>query len=285
MNRSEAISATKKGAIAACISSTLTIFVVLIAINTDADGKLALFNDPANFIDVFIVLACAWGMYKQSRVASIINFIYFIFAKIVISFETQSFSGLGIGLVFLYFYGMAIKGAFVFHKIEKEENPNYKPSKTWGYVVGIPAALFAILILTYVIMSVSGSVPSTRVMGKNEIRADEMSTLKDAGILYADDKVEYFYSPGFLSVTESGNVMTQDRVVSYLTDENEELFVYEVYFSDIASIEEESPGSSFDDSVYKVNSSDPEVWVRLFLSTEQKGNKKFVDALRDKMAE
>ena len=67
MNKSEAIKATKNGAIAACISAAMTVIVVLIAINTDAEGKLAFFNNPANFIDVALILACAIGMYKRSR--------------------------------------------------------------------------------------------------------------------------------------------------------------------------------------------------------------------------
>jgi len=56
MNKSEAIRATKNGAIAACVSAVLTIVVVILAIYFDAEGDLALWNDPANLFDVVLIL-------------------------------------------------------------------------------------------------------------------------------------------------------------------------------------------------------------------------------------
>jgi len=223
MNKSEAIKATKNSAIAACISAAMTVIIVLIAINTDAEGKLALFNGPANFIDVALILACAFGMYKRSRVASVLIFIYFIAAKAIISIETKAYSGLGMALVFLYFYGKAIQGSFVYHKLEKEENPNYKETTKWTYIICAPSVLIVAVLIGFALMSTTGVVPSTRVQAKNEVKTNDISTLRSHGIITANDNVDYLYSQGFSSILESGNILTQDRVIFYITKENEGL--------------------------------------------------------------
>lgn len=283
MNKSEAIKATKNGAIAACISAAMTVIVVLIAINTDAEGKLALFNNPANFIDVALILACAIGMYKRSRVASVIAFIYFLSAKLIISIETQAYSGLGMALVFLYFYGKAIQGSFVYHKLEKEENPDYKATTKWTYIIGIPSVLIVAILIGFSLMSTTGVVPSTRVQSKGEIRTNDISTLRSHGIINANDNVDYFYSQGLSSILESGNILTQDRVILYVTDKKKGLQIYEIPVNEITNVEMESQGDTFNDSVYKVTTKDPERWIKLFLSVEQKGDQKFVKALRDRL--
>ncbi|MCA8984891.1 MAG: hypothetical protein R3C12_24390 [Planctomycetaceae bacterium] len=283
MNKSEAITAIRNGAIAACISAGMTIIIVVTSIYTDAEGMYALYNNPANFIDVVIILAFAFGVYKRSRVASVLMFIYFLAAKIIYLVETQAYAGLGIALVFLYLYGKAIQGAFVYHKIEKEENPGYKAASKWTYIIGAPFVLIVAIFIGFALILTAGIVPSARVTAKHEIKTSDISTLVSHGIIAANDNVDYFYSHGLLSILEGGNVLTQDRVIFYITDENEGLQVYEIPVIEITNVEMESQGNTFNDSVYKVNTKDPDRWIKLFLSVEQKGDQKFVKALRDRL--
>jgi len=284
MNKSEAIKATKNGAIAACISAALTIIIVLIAISSDAEGELAPWNDPGIFIDVVFVLACAFGMYKKSRAASVLIFFYFLASKVIIAIETQAFSGFGMALVFIYFYGKAIQGSFVYHRLEKEENPDYKATTKWTYIFGIPSVLIIVTLVGFGLLSTTGVVPSTRVVSASEIYTNDIATLRSNGVITTGDKVKYFYSQGFSSILESGNVLTQDRVILYLTDENKELQVYEVSLNEITEVVLESQGDTFNDSVYIVNTNDPERWLKLYLSPEQKGDQKFVKAIRDNIS-
>ncbi|GAB6263574.1 hypothetical protein L4174_023205 [Photobacterium sp. CCB-ST2H9] len=283
MNKNEAIRATKNGAIAALISAFISLVVILIAINTNAEGKLAIMNDPANFFDVGLILVFALGVYKKSRIASVLVLVHFIVSKLIISIETQSVNGLWISFVFLYFYGKAIKGAFVYHKLDKENNPDYKETPKWIYVISIPSVVVFILILGFVLMSTFGFIPSTRVQSNQEISKNDISILRQNGIVNDDDKVEFFYSQGFLSIMESGNVLTQDRVILYLTDENESVLVYEIPLSEITSVEMELQGDIFTESIYKVNTEDPDHWIKLFLSVEQNGDQKFINALQDRL--
>ncbi len=281
MNKSEAIKATKNGAIAACISAALTIIIVLIAISSDAEGELALWNDPGNFIDVVFVLACAFGMYKKSRAASVLIVFYFLASKVIMAIETQAYSGFGMALVLIYFYGKAIQGSFVYHRLEKEENPDYKATTKWIYIFGIPSVLIMVTLIGFGLLSTTGVVPSTRVVSASEIYTNDIATLRSNGVITTGDEVKYFYSQGFSSILESGNVLTQDRVIIYLTDENKELQVYEVSLNEITEVLLESQGGTFNDSVYIVSTNDPERWLKLYLSPEQKGDQKFVKAIRE----
>ncbi|WP_299022758.1 hypothetical protein [uncultured Photobacterium sp.] len=279
MNKVEAIKAAKNGSVAACISAIMTIIVVMAAINSDSNGKLALWNDPANFIDVVLILVCALGMYKKSRVAAIVIFVYFISAKIIIAIELQKITGLIMGLVFLYFYGKAIQGTFVYHKLEKKENPNYKATNKWMYIFGVPSVIIVVALIGFSLMSTTGVVPSTRVQFNKEVSTSDIAILVSNGVISEGESVEAFYSQGLSSILESGNVLTSKRVVLYWTDENQKLQVYSILRADVADIILESKGSLFEDSVYKVSTENPDEWLKLFLSTEQKGDEKFIHLL------
>ncbi len=110
MTRDEASRACKNGGYAAFISAAITTAVVISALLSNApDGFLAPFNDPINFADIVLILACGFGMLRKSRAAAITIFIYFIFAKVFIGLETGSTAGIGGSLIFLYFFGKQYK--------------------------------------------------------------------------------------------------------------------------------------------------------------------------------
>ena len=284
MNKTEAVKATRNGAIAACISAALTLIVVLIAVGSDAGGKLAVWNDPWNILDVVFILACAFGMYRKSRTASVLIFVYFLASKAIIAIESQSYGSIGPALIFLYFYGRAIQGSFTFHKLEKQENPNYKSTTKWAYIIGVPSVLLVGVLMGFALISTLGVIPSTRVQMGNEMKADDISALRQRGIISGQENVKYFYSQGLSSILEGGNILTQDRVILYLTDEQRELQIYELPLNEITDVALESQGDALNDSVYRVSTRDPERWLKLFLSTEQKGDLKFIAALRDSIS-
>jgi hypothetical protein len=285
MNREEAIKATKNGAIAACISGGVTLSVVFYAIFSNANNKLGIWNDPSNLFDIVLIFGCAYGIYKKSRFAAILIFVYFILAKIIIGIELGKVSGIGMALVFLYFYGKAIQGAFSFHKIEKAENPNYKPTQKWVYFAGIPTLMIFVALMGFGIMTITGVVPSTEIQSGVEMLQKDKDTLISNNIITIDDNILYFYSGGFTSILEGGSVLTEDRVILYLNDENQKLQVYEIYFDDIASVELIQMGNHLNDSIYQVNSHQPDAWLQLELSAENRGDVVFIETLRSKIKE
>jgi len=280
MDRDEAIKATKSGAIAACISGVLTLGIVLVAIFSNSNGAIALWNDPSNFFDIILIFGCAYGIYKKSRAAAVLLFVYFIFAKVMIGIETGNATGLGLGLVFLYFYGKAIQGAFVFHKLEKAENTNYKPTPKWVYYTGIPTLTIMVVLIGLGLMTMTGAMPSTEVQAGVDVLQSDKDTLITNAIISENDKIEFFYSGGLTSILEGGSVLTGDRVILYMPDENQELQVYEIYFNEIASVELIEMGNLMNNSIYQVNSHKPDAWIQLALSAENRGDVKFIESLR-----
>lgn len=284
MDREKAIKATRNGAIAAFISAFATLGLALIAISSKAgDGYLGYLNDPIIFFDVILIVICAVGMLKRSRVAAIAIFVYFIFAKIFFLFETGKPTGFGMALIFLYFYGRAIQGAFVYHRLEREENPEQKKGSRWKYYVGIPIVVLTFIIMGFGLLTMTSVLPSTEVLAGSKMHSSDISALTEEGLIYPDEEIVYFYSDGFLSILESGNILTDNRVVVY-TQEEGSLEIYEMLFADITSIVLIEEGSFLEDSVFEVRSARDDTWLRLFLSTEGKGDAKFVEELKKRVS-
>jgi hypothetical protein len=192
-------------------------------------------------------------------------------------------SGLGLGIVFLYFYGKAVRGSFVYHKLEKLENPNYKATNKWTYIIGTPLVLVIAFVLSIAVLVNTGTFPSANVLAKDEINPKYISTLIAHDLIDAYDSVEYFYSEGTLSILEGGSILTQDRVIAYTTDEKEELQIYEMELSEITDVVLETQGDALNYSEYRVKTADPEDWLILYLPVEEKGDQKFIEALRSKL--
>jgi hypothetical protein len=87
-----------------------------VAIFSDSNSAIALWNDPYNFFDIILVFVCAYGVSKKSRAAAIILFIYFMISKIFIGIETETgkLSSIGLGLFFYIFMEKQFKELFYF---------------------------------------------------------------------------------------------------------------------------------------------------------------------------
>lgn len=281
MDKEQAIKASKAGAIAAFISGGLTSAVVVFAILTNAKGSLGLWNDPAMFFDIFLIFSCGIGMLRYSRSAAIVIGCYFVLTKIVIGFETGQISGIGMALVFLYYFGRAIQGTFVYHRIQKEQNPDYRSAPKWMFYVGIPSALLILLVAGFGVLTMSGVFPSTEVASGPEMRKKDRALLLETGIVRPKEHIRYFYSDGFLSILDYGNILTDQRVIRYVRDKTNGLKVYEFMFDDIEQVKLIEQGNAIHPSIYEVQSFREDAWVRLSLSTEGGGDVAFIEALRN----
>ncbi len=285
MDREEAIKHCKNGAVAAFISAAVTAAVVFFAINSNADGELAYFNDPVIYIDVLLIVGCAIGMLRKSRAAAVTIFTYFAISKIAITLETGQASGLGAAFLFLYFFGKAIQGSFAYHKLMKAENPDYQPAARWTYVVGIPAGMLVLFLAGAGLLSSTDYMPSTKVLSGDEVSAFERALLIEEDILFGDERIEYFYSYGFSSILEGGSILTDRAVIIYFPDEDAHIEIYELEFSEIESIEMIEEGGLFADSMFMVQGAEPDSWIIVDLSVENDGHLKFIQALNGKIAQ
>ena len=94
----------------------MTLGIMLLAINPEALNNLF---DIWTLIDVILVFALAFGIYKKSRFAATTMFIYFLASKIWLIVETGKPTGLVMAIIFLYFYFQAMVGTYQYYKILK----------------------------------------------------------------------------------------------------------------------------------------------------------------------
>ncbi|NIO09099.1 MAG: hypothetical protein GTO40_14235 [Deltaproteobacteria bacterium] len=285
MDEHQAVRAAKAGAVAAFISGGLTAVVVLFAMLSNAQGALGYWNDPVMFFDIFFILGCAAGLLRNSRSAAILITVYFLLSKVVIYLETGKLAGLGMSLVFVYFFARAVYGTFVYHRIRKEEEPGYRPASRWTYFIGIPAGIVLFVITGFGAMTLIGVFPSTEVATGADMRQKDRALLIETGIVDPREEIAFFYSHGFLSILEDGNVLTDQRVIRYVKDGANGLKVYQFMFDEIEQIRLIEQGNAVNPSIYEVRSYREDLWVRLALSTEDGGDVKFIEALRDRVHE
>jgi hypothetical protein len=106
----------RSGFIVAMISGVMTLGIMILAVSTAAlNSMFSIWTS----VDVVLIFALAFGIYKKSRVAATAMFVYFLASKIWIIVETGRPGGLALGIIFLYFYFQAMVGTYQYHKIIK----------------------------------------------------------------------------------------------------------------------------------------------------------------------
>jgi len=110
----------RHGWIAACVSGTLTLLMVVVGPMVDDGARF----DAWNLLDVGLIALLAFGIYKRSRTAATVMLAYFVLSKILIMVETGKPSGLVVGLLFAIFYFRAMTATFRYHRFLKEWKRN-----------------------------------------------------------------------------------------------------------------------------------------------------------------
>lgn len=124
-----------------------------------------------------------------------------------------------------------------------------------------------------------GWLPDTAALPASKINPRHISKLAQMGIIKSGEKVYYFYSAGMFSISEDGNLFTDDRVISYQKFEGQ-FDVYEATYDEIASIDLDTSGSWLDDSIINITLKDGS-WFMLLVSKEADGDKEFHKRLTD----
>lgn len=99
---------------AGIFSGSITLLFVLIAL---AGSPMAGISAWA-FLDVVLIYGLAFGIYKKSRTAATVMFVYFVASKIYMM--GSGMSGMVMAVVFGVFYFQGILGTFAYHKHQKE---------------------------------------------------------------------------------------------------------------------------------------------------------------------
>jgi len=163
----------------------------------------------------------------------------------------------------------------------QEEQKTFKLPKWIKYFL-IPFVSFIFVILVcFTIFLEIGYLPSTKVVSGNDLPQRQKTTLINNSIINKNDDILYFYSEGFLSILDGGQLITQDSLISYQKDEDHLLQIWEMKLNNIKNIELQEDGSTFSDSVYKIVGNDQSEYdfLIILLSNENGGDTSFIDEL------
>ncbi len=112
------ISKKIKGAwIAGLVSAGITLLFVGFALM----GTSMLGVDAWSLIDVALMAALSFGVFRKSRTCAILLLSLFALNKILMLMEAGTVSGLPLTLVFFYFFIQGVVGTFQYHRWKRED--------------------------------------------------------------------------------------------------------------------------------------------------------------------
>ncbi len=272
MDLQSAEKSIRRGAVAGFIVAGLTFLLVSSAISVGAGGRLEAWNDPWNYLDAIIAAVLSFGVLRRSRTAAVILFVYFLSSQILQFVETGRPTGFVMAVVFLFFFGKAIRGTFRYHNIRKEMDPEYRPFRRAMYFLWVPVITLSVLFVSLMILGTL--VPTTAVLSGAEIGQGDLGILHAEGIVDQDEQIILFYSAGLFSIREDGNLLTDKRVISY-EEEDGRIVTYAAPLPEIANIVVAAKGDLLNDSLLLVTRRDGSSFY-LLVSTENGGDDRFL---------
>jgi hypothetical protein len=122
-----------------------------------------------------------------------------------------------------------------------------------------------------------GMSPDTAVVAGSEMKAPTRKAIEKLVPLRPGETIEFFYSAGLWSFEEDGNLVTNQRVVSYMTEDGE-FTLNEADLDDIVRVVPEFSDSWLEDSLVWVELAEGDGFY-LLLSCEWGGDRKAIDYL------
>ena len=163
-------------------------------------------------------------------------------------------------------------------RIHESIRPGYDSTQGWGLgafaVVFLGGIFFALALLgTFM-------VPSQALLG-SEIPSAYQATLVEEGILRPEETILFFYSGGLFSILEDGNLLTDERVISYNGTE-EDFWMASAPYGEIQDFEIEYSESVLSDTILTIYPQDNEEFV-LYVSSEGGRDREFVAFLQSRL--
>lgn len=125
-----------------------------------------------------------------------------------------------------------------------------------------------------------GSMPDSKVVRGSELKPATVKAIAKLAPLRPGEKIEYFYSQGVWSFEEDGNMITNERIVSYYTEEGV-FWLDEVDFEEIESIEPEYSDTWLEDTFVWINRTNADGFY-IVLSIEEEIDHEVIGHLRNR---
>lgn len=240
------------------------------------------YEDTWVIVDLVLLFLLIWGITKYSRFAASALFLYFLASKIFQFLETGSLLVPAIGSIFLFFFARSVKGTFDYHRLLKNQDPSYQPTKTWMWVVMTPLTLIVMFFITVGLLSKYEIIPVTYVKSKQQITESDRQSLLAMNLIYADTEVDFFYSYGFFSVREGGVLMTDTEVIIY-AEQDQQIMYDSMRFDEMQWVKQLNHGNDFEDSLFQISGKEQYRGFQFPLSVEDNIDRVFFQKLENRI--
>ncbi|QDT03328.1 hypothetical protein K227x_17100 [Rubripirellula lacrimiformis] len=137
---------------------------------------------------------------------------------------------------------------------------------------GLVAIVFGILFAVVLYGISSGRLASLEALPQGRIPANQLAEVSQIVSLRPNEQILYFYCAA-MTVADDGNLFTNERVISYTTDDGS-LSVFDAEYREIESAELRRSGTWLDESTIDVLLKDGTA-LMLWVSPENDGDKDF----------
>lgn len=83
-------------------------------------GEAQMAMKVAHFVDVAVILALSFGIYKKSRVSAVLMLLYFVAGRSYYIYATGEAGGVLLMFLFLLFFYQAAHATFSWHRLQKQ---------------------------------------------------------------------------------------------------------------------------------------------------------------------
>lgn len=110
-----------------------------------------------------------------------------------------------------------------------------------GLFVGAPLLIIIVGMAALTLLMQAGTIPSTAVITGDRLSSQALRSIAENVSLRRGESIEYFYSTAMFDWGGDGNVITNQRVIAYLRDDNGS-YVEQADYADIARVLPEFQG-------------------------------------------
>lgn len=147
-----------------------------------------------------------------------------------------------------------------------------------GYIAGsIVVAVLATLMMIGA-AEMLGYLPPNGVVTGKQLSKFNKKILLENKFISGDEEIVYFYSAGLFRIKEDGNLLTNQRVISYWEGDDEDGYE-SIYMGDVTDVSVEYSENWYEDSKITVTSDNNELY--LFVPSDGGLDKKFVEKLEE----
>ena len=103
----------------ACLAGVVSCAITLVVTLVSIAGNPMLGFNAASFIDVGLIVALTFGIWRRSRACAVLMLIYFLISKFLLLRQGFNPVGIVIAVGFAWLYVQGVRGTFEYHRLRR----------------------------------------------------------------------------------------------------------------------------------------------------------------------